>query len=52
MEQLVNLFWVLMLPGGFCLLLALGEIIMDILYDLVPSYRKWFDKHTSNWTRR
>jgi hypothetical protein len=44
MEQLANLIWIGMVGGGFCLLLVLGELIANALYDLIPTFRLWVDE--------
>ena len=37
MENLVTLALVMALPVAFCLLLAMGDLIMDILYCIFPA---------------
>lgn len=39
------MFWIMVFVGGFCLLLALGDLVTDILYEIFPPYRNWFDEH-------
>lgn len=48
MDTLANLLCVAMFGGGFCILLVVGELIMDALYKFVPPYRKWFDEQLKN----
>lgn len=35
------------LGGAVCLFVCVGDVVMDILYDNVPSYRRWFNKQLS-----
>lgn len=42
------IFWIMVFMGGFCLLLAFGELFMNALYRFVPPYRRWLDKQVSN----
>ena len=48
MDTLANLLWIGIFTGGFCILLALGDLIMDVLYKFVPPYRRWFDEQLKN----
>ena len=48
MDTLANLLWIGIFAGGFCILLVLGDLIMDIIYKFVPPYRKWFYKQLKN----
>lgn len=48
MDQLANLLWIGIFTGGFCILLAFGELIMNALYEFFPPYRRWYDKQLDN----
>lgn len=46
--ELANLIWIGMVGGGFCLLLVLGELIANALYDLIFAFRLWIDEQDTH----
>lgn len=44
MNDVTCLLSMIILVGAFCLFACIGETVVDILYNNVPSYRKWYNK--------
>ena len=51
MENLGMLIVVMALPTAFCLLLALGDVIMDILYFIFPTLGRMEEEEIERFER-
>lgn len=44
-KLLFDIIYVSILVGGFTLLLVISDSIFNLLYLILPSFRRWWDKY-------